>query len=89
MQTRQGSSDEEWLKDSCLTFYQQFCREALVWKQLNHPNVLPFLGINMELFTPRFCLVSPWMSNGSLLDYLKKNPEHNRVKAVGLFTIIG
>ncbi len=64
--------------------YQQFCQEALVWKQLNHPNVLAFLGVNMELFAPRFCLVSPWMSNGTLLDYLEKNPEHNRMKAVSL-----
>lgn len=61
---------------------KQFCREALVWKHLDHPNVLPLLGVNMELFKPSFCLVSPWMQNGNLLDYLEKNPTHNRLKAL-------
>ncbi|KAF8989999.1 hypothetical protein BDZ89DRAFT_923820, partial [Hymenopellis radicata] len=36
-------------------------QEALVWKQLQHPNVLPFLGVNEDLLAPSFCLISPWM----------------------------
>ncbi|KAJ7583148.1 kinase-like domain-containing protein, partial [Mycena floridula] len=58
------------------------CREALVWKQLNHPNVLPFLGVNVELFAPSFCLVSPWMSNGNLLQFLHRNPDFDRRNAI-------
>ncbi|EEB89357.1 hypothetical protein MPER_12554, partial [Moniliophthora perniciosa FA553] len=34
---------------------------------LKHPNVLPFLGVNIELFAPGFCLVSPWMANGDII----------------------
>ncbi|KAK0190062.1 kinase-like domain-containing protein [Armillaria mellea] len=56
-----------------------FCQEALVWRQLRHPNVLPFLGVNKELFTPRYCLVSPWMVNGNIMSYLEAHPDHDRL----------
>ncbi|KIK64864.1 hypothetical protein GYMLUDRAFT_258825 [Collybiopsis luxurians FD-317 M1] len=57
---------------------KQFCNEALVWRQLKHPNILPLLGVNVELFYPSFCLVSPWMENQDIIAYLKKNLTHNR-----------
>ncbi|KAJ7584964.1 kinase-like domain-containing protein [Mycena floridula] len=58
------------------------CREALVWKQLDHPNVLPFLGVNVDLFAPSFCLVSPWMSNGNLIQFLHQHPDFDRRNAI-------
>ncbi|KAK1224261.1 hypothetical protein PQX77_012839 [Marasmius sp. AFHP31] len=60
----------------------EFCREALLWRQLDHPNVLSFLGVNVELFAPGFCLVLPWMENGDILSYLKRNPTHDRLKSL-------
>ncbi|KAK1224262.1 hypothetical protein PQX77_012840 [Marasmius sp. AFHP31] len=60
----------------------EFCREALVWRQLNHPNVLPFLGVNTELFAPGFCLVLPWMENGDILKYMKKHSTHDLLKSL-------
>ncbi|ESK96338.1 hypothetical protein Moror_7124 [Moniliophthora roreri MCA 2997] len=59
-----------------------FCREALVWTQLNHPNVLPLLGVNTELFQPALCLISPWMSNGDIVTYLEEHPDHDRLRSV-------
>ncbi|KAI3602834.1 amp-ligase [Moniliophthora roreri] len=59
-----------------------FYEEALVWKQLNHRNILPLLGVNIELFFPAFCLISPWMSNGDLITYLEQNPEHDRLRSL-------
>ncbi|KIK53378.1 hypothetical protein GYMLUDRAFT_179087, partial [Collybiopsis luxurians FD-317 M1] len=56
---------------------QQFCHEALVWCQLDHPNILPLLSINVDLFSPSFCLVSPWMENRDIIMFLKRNPRHN------------
>jgi hypothetical protein len=29
------------------------CREVLVWKQLRHPFILPFLGVDSETFKPK------------------------------------
>ncbi|KAJ6504047.1 kinase-like domain-containing protein [Mycena vulgaris] len=49
----------------------RFCREALVWESLRHPFILPLLGIDSNTFPFTFCLVSPWMNNGTVLVYLK------------------
>ncbi|KAE9388623.1 kinase-like protein [Gymnopus androsaceus JB14] len=67
-------------------------KEVLLWRQLDHANVLPFLGINTELFSPSFCIVSPWMSNGDIVSYAKNSSlnlstklEHTIQIAEGLF----
>ncbi|KAK0421841.1 hypothetical protein EV421DRAFT_1677732, partial [Armillaria borealis] len=36
---------------------RDFCQEALVWRQLCHPNILPFLGVSEDLFAPSYCLI--------------------------------
>ncbi|KIK54725.1 hypothetical protein GYMLUDRAFT_176737, partial [Collybiopsis luxurians FD-317 M1] len=56
---------------------KQFCHEALVWRQLKHPNILPLLGVNTDLFSPSFCLISPWMENRDIITYLRRNPQHS------------
>ncbi|KAH8832299.1 kinase-like domain-containing protein [Flagelloscypha sp. PMI_526] len=61
---------------------KEFCHESLVWRQLQHPNVLPFLGVTETLFPEKFCLVSPWMRNGSVISFLKDNPTHDRLPFV-------
>ncbi|KAF5358884.1 hypothetical protein D9757_012302 [Collybiopsis confluens] len=60
---------------------KEFCHEALIWRQLRHPNILPLLGVNVDLFSPSFCLVSPWMENKDIITYLKQNPTH-RIRTV-------
>ncbi|KAG6832065.1 hypothetical protein H0H92_005487 [Tricholoma furcatifolium] len=54
-----------------------FGREALVWQQLKHPNVLPFLGIDSEVFPASLCMVSPWMRHGTILDLRAANGASN------------
>ncbi|KAL0563410.1 Homeobox protein tos8 [Marasmius crinis-equi] len=54
-------------------------KEALLWTQLNHINLLPFLGINISLFPEQLCLVSPWMSNGHVMAFLRDNPDHDKL----------
>ncbi|KAJ6589216.1 kinase-like domain-containing protein, partial [Mycena capillaripes] len=51
---------------------QEFGREAVIWRQLSHPNVLPFFGI--YYLDMRICLVSPWMEHGHLLEFLRNAP---------------
>ncbi|KAF8215630.1 hypothetical protein K438DRAFT_1748550 [Mycena galopus ATCC 62051] len=55
----------------------KFFREALVWKELRHPNILPFWGIEKDSFSSPLCMVSPWMEHGTVLSYLK---EHGHTK---------
>ncbi|KAK0193254.1 kinase-like domain-containing protein [Armillaria mellea] len=61
---------------------KNFCREALVWRNLKHPNVLPFLGVSTKLFVPSFCLISPWMENGNIMNFLAANPGHDRLVSI-------
>ncbi|KAH8832214.1 kinase-like domain-containing protein [Flagelloscypha sp. PMI_526] len=57
-----------------------FCHETLIWRQLRHSNVLPFLGFNDELLAPGFCLVSPFLANGSITNFLSTNRKHDMMK---------
>jgi len=51
-----------------------------VWKRLKHPNVVPTLGAGPDI--AELCVVSPWMSDGTLLQYLSKHHGANRVPIV-------
>ncbi|ESK95384.1 hypothetical protein Moror_3822 [Moniliophthora roreri MCA 2997] len=44
-------------------------REAIIWRQLDHPNLLPFHGLYRQ--GSRICLISPWMAGGSLTQFLR------------------
>lgn len=58
---------------------QIYAKEAILWGQLCHPNIVPFYGIYyLNEARRQVCLVSPWMRNGSLVDYLKNNPDAHR-----------
>ncbi|KAK1231153.1 hypothetical protein PQX77_005736 [Marasmius sp. AFHP31] len=62
---------------------KDYLREAIVWKQLKHPNLLPFLGIfYLDNSRHKFCLVSPWMERGNLVQFIKASdpddvPRHS------------
>jgi serine/threonine protein kinase len=57
-----------------------FCREAVTWKALRHPNVLPLVGATMT--GNRFMMVSEWMANGSINEYVKAHMDADRLKLV-------
>ena len=60
-----------------------FSREAVLWGQLSHSNLLPFYGIyRLEDTHRRICLVSPWMENGNVNDFLEKEPDFPRISLV-------
>ena len=66
---------------------QDYAREAIIWSQLRHPNVLPFYGIFNKSTDPdsfRISLLSPWMDRGHISDYLKENqyPDLDRLALV-------
>ncbi|KAH0584924.1 hypothetical protein H2248_008197 [Termitomyces sp. 'cryptogamus'] len=54
-----------------------YAREAILWGQLSHPNILPFYGLLR--FGPRIAFVSRWATNGNLEEYLAHNPDVNRI----------
>ncbi|KAJ7715140.1 kinase-like domain-containing protein [Mycena metata] len=63
----------------------KFCREALLWRDLNHPHILPFLGIDSSTFSSTLCMVSPWMEHGTVMRYLKEHGHADVDKLASLF----
>ncbi|KAF9257037.1 hypothetical protein L218DRAFT_880431 [Marasmius fiardii PR-910] len=61
---------------------REFYKETLLWTQLSHANLLPFLGVNITLFPGKLALVAPWMANGEIIKFLKVNPTHNRLRVI-------
>ncbi|KAK0218755.1 kinase-like domain-containing protein [Armillaria fumosa] len=58
---------------------RQVRREAIIWRQCDHPNVLPFYGIYRDSAPSTYCLVSPFMVNGSLRQYIDKTDDPKRL----------
>ena len=44
-----------------------------MWKNLSHPNVLNLIGIPDTLEDGRFSMVSEWMANGNITEYVRNN----------------
>ena len=59
---------------------QRFCREGVAWRHLRHPNILPLLGVTVS--EPRFALVSEWMENGNINEFIRRDWWVNRVELV-------
>ncbi|KAJ7793004.1 kinase-like domain-containing protein, partial [Mycena leptocephala] len=62
-------------KSDINTLLKEVYHEALIWRQLAHPNLLPFFGVYfLQNNRSRLCLVSPWLENGNISVYLKRHP---------------
>ena len=59
---------------------QRSYREIIAWKYVSHPNVLPFLGVSQSLLS--FCIITPWLRNGNIGEYVQKHREANRLRLV-------
>ncbi|KDQ17158.1 hypothetical protein BOTBODRAFT_598930 [Botryobasidium botryosum FD-172 SS1] len=51
-------------------------REIGVWQRLQHPNVLPFIGLHIQ--GSKIYMLSPWMEKGDMHQYLKVAPNADR-----------
>jgi len=60
-----------------LKLFQAFCREALVWRGLRHPNILTFFGVDQVTFKPLLCMVAPLMRHGNMMEYVRHLTEKN------------
>ena len=52
-----------------------------MWKRLRHPNIVPFVGIT----TNPLQIISKWMPNGTLTDFIEGNPDANWISLVSPF----
>ena len=61
---------------------QKYCWEAITSRQEKHPNILSIEGVAPRL--SRFCVVSEWMVNGNIMEYVRKYQKVNRLDLVRL-----
>lgn len=59
---------------------QRFEREVSVWRQLVHPSIVPLYGV--AKIGEHMYSVSPWMDNGTAIDYVQEYPECDRLKMI-------
>lgn len=45
-----------------------------MWNRRPHPNILPLLGVSAD----KFIMVSDWMENGNIRQYVSNHPDVNR-----------
>ena len=62
----------------CLRAPQLFLREAVVWKRLNHPNLIPFIGVT----TNPLQIISDWVPNVTLTEFVEGTPGVVRISLV-------
>jgi len=69
---------------------KEFSSEAVTWRQLSHPNVLPFYGIfQLARNPPRVCLACPWMENGNLVQFLADRAPNTDCVPLSLDVALG
>ena len=61
---------------------QRYYKEAITWKFLTHQNVLPFLGVPKNRTRFKFAMVSEWMVNGTINEFVNARTDVNRFKLV-------
>ena len=54
----------------------------MTWRTLRHPNVLPLIGVMMT--ESQFAIVSDWMGNGNINQFVKANPDADKLGLVCL-----
>lgn len=70
--------------DVLIAIVQKFCKEVIMWKCLNNPNVLPLLGATMS--DKRFTMISKWMDNRNINEFIQEHESVDRFELVGLRT---
>ena len=57
----------------------------MTWNMLSHPNVLPLLGVTMD--DQQFVMVSEWMENGNINEFIKAREDVDRFELVRFFPV--
>ena len=60
--------------------YQIFYQDGQECKHFSHPNILPVIEVSEGLFP--FCIMTPWIPGGNIMQYTQKNPSANRLMLV-------
>ncbi|KAH8810412.1 kinase-like domain-containing protein [Flagelloscypha sp. PMI_526] len=67
--------------------FQAFLYEAVLWYQLRHRNILPFLGVSYDAFPNRICFVLPFKENGDIMSFIRRDSPPLIVRTEWLYHI--
>ena len=59
-------------------------RVAVLWKHLEHPNIVPLLGVVSDPLQ----LVSAPMPGGNLTEYITNDPTANKISLVSTYSLV-
>lgn len=57
---------------------QKFSKEAVVWKDLKHQNILPLTGV-MTTGPHELAMISDWMEHGNINEFITKFPNVDQI----------
>ena len=66
--------------ESLILGHKLLVKEVVGWKWVRHENILPFVGVSQR--PPFFSIISEWMENGNIMNFIKAHPNHNRLHLV-------
>lgn len=58
---------------------KDFSQEAVLWMHTSHSNILELIGVNVDPQNGTFSLISEFMVNGNIMDYIRVN-KANRIR---------
>ena len=61
-----------------------FVKEVDIWQKLHHPNVLELYGASSTSGDPPWFFVSPYMKEGSLVEFLRRAEARDKLNATGM-----
>jgi hypothetical protein len=62
-----------------LTSFQMYRAEAVLWRHLHSPHIIPCLGVSDIL---PLSIVSVWMPGGTIIGWIQQHPHANRASLV-------
>lgn len=65
---------------------QDAARELYSWSSLKHTNIVELIGLAQ--FRGQLAMVSPWMENGPLPEYIARHPDVDRYQLVSTASIM-
>ena len=69
------------VRNELIVVAQRLYKQVVLWKSLRHPNVLQLVGVTMS--DGHSAIVSEWMTNGDVNEYVKTHRDANRFELVG------
>lgn len=52
---------------------QRFYKEVVLWSALSHPNIVEFVGVQVDMKKHLFAAASKWMGHRNIMEFIREN----------------